>query len=429
MSLPSGYKRMKYIRSSGTQYIDTGFIPNQDTRIDIDAIPLSIAETNDGAGFIPYGAGVSNSNRAFECYSSGAHYEFNYDGQLNYVGSPVVGQRLKISHNKNKISLIVNSGAPIVFSFTYQAFTAPYTMTLFAIHRSSPLRGLMKLYSCQIYDNGTLVRDFIPCQKSDGTIGLWDDVNSAFYGNAGTGKFMAGDIFVPSSEITELEYIQSSGTQYIDTDFKPNQNTTIVAEFVVLDASNDGAYLYGGGTGTARLEAYPWSGTLEFNYGSASSFVGTVYPNKRFYICQDKTKYTLSYFDGSGEWTGNHAEQSFTSAYTLAIFALNRGTVLYPTAGMKLYSCQIYDNGTLVRDYIAAKLANGTVGLYDKLNGLFYVNAGTGTFEAGPSYLNLPVNIGGTWKDANEAFVNIGGTWKAVKDAFVNIGGAWKKIG
>lgn len=43
--------------------------------------------------------------------------------------------------------------------------------------------------------------------------------------------------------------------------------------------------------------------------------------------------------------------------------------------------------------------------------------------------LNLPVNIGGTWKEANEAFVNIGGTWKAVEDAFVNIDGTWKELG
>lgn len=43
--------------------------------------------------------------------------------------------------------------------------------------------------------------------------------------------------------------------------------------------------------------------------------------------------------------------------------------------------------------------------------------------------LNLPVNIGGTWKDANEAFVNIGGTWKTVEAAFVNIGGIWKELG
>ena len=192
--LPSGYTELAYIQSNGTQYIDTGFIPNQDTRIDIDASPLSISETSDGSGFIPYGAGVSNSNRAFECYSSMSQYEFNYDGQYNFVGSLAVGQRLQISHNKNNVSLIVNGGTPITINFTYQAFTAPYTMTLFAINRSSPLRGLMKLYSCQIYDNDVLVRDFVPCIKDDGEVGLYDLVGKQFYGNAGTGVFTGSEV-------------------------------------------------------------------------------------------------------------------------------------------------------------------------------------------------------------------------------------------
>lgn len=43
--------------------------------------------------------------------------------------------------------------------------------------------------------------------------------------------------------------------------------------------------------------------------------------------------------------------------------------------------------------------------------------------------LNLPVNIGGAWKDANEVYVNIGGTWKTVEAAFVNIDGTWKELG
>ena len=39
MSLPSGYKRLEYIQSSGTQYIDTGFKPNQDTRVVMEIDP------------------------------------------------------------------------------------------------------------------------------------------------------------------------------------------------------------------------------------------------------------------------------------------------------------------------------------------------------------------------------------------------------
>ncbi len=43
--------------------------------------------------------------------------------------------------------------------------------------------------------------------------------------------------------------------------------------------------------------------------------------------------------------------------------------------------------------------------------------------------LNVPVNIGGAWKDTDSAYVNDGGTWKAIDAAYVNIGGTWKEIG
>ena len=38
MSLPSGYKRLEYIQSTGTQYIDTGFKPNNNTRVVMDLL-------------------------------------------------------------------------------------------------------------------------------------------------------------------------------------------------------------------------------------------------------------------------------------------------------------------------------------------------------------------------------------------------------
>ena len=127
--------------------------------------------------------------------------------------------------------------------------------------------------------------------------------------------------------------------------------------------------------------------------------------------------------------TITNTAKTFTGSYNLYLFAGNTGGSMSEPASVKIYSCQVYDNDVLVRDYIPAKLSDGTVGLYDKLNGLLYINAGTGTFISGGYALNLPVNIGGTWKNANEVFVNISGTWKTVESAFVNIGGTWKELG
>ncbi len=42
--------------------------------------------------------------------------------------------------------------------------------------------------------------------------------------------------------------------------------------------------------------------------------------------------------------------------------------------------------------------------------------------------VNMPVNIGGSWKNSEAIYVNIGGSWKEVEAAYVNIGGTWKEL-
>jgi hypothetical protein len=51
------------------------------------------------------------------------------------------------------------------------------------------------MYSRKIYNNGVLIRDYIPVQmKETGEIGLWDKSEKKFYGNAGSGTFIAGEV-------------------------------------------------------------------------------------------------------------------------------------------------------------------------------------------------------------------------------------------
>ena len=46
MSLPSGYKRLEYIESSGTQYIDTGVKAQNDTKV------IAACEITYGTGWV-----------------------------------------------------------------------------------------------------------------------------------------------------------------------------------------------------------------------------------------------------------------------------------------------------------------------------------------------------------------------------------------
>ena len=218
-----------------------------------------------------------------------------------------------------------------------------------------------------------------------------------------------------------LEYIKSSGKQYVNAGFKPNQKTRVSMKMKSSQSTGSNVWLFGcqksWSTNGYAVSTY----TAEFGNNSTTTAF-TIYDGIVHEVDFDCGTLKI---DGSTVWTSSG---TFQTEFDLYLAAINANGIASGFNGY-IYSSQIYDNGTLIRDFIPAKLSDGTIGLYDKLNGLFYINAGTGTFTAGPSSLNLPVNIGGTWKDANEAFVNIGGTWKTVVAAFVNIGGTWKELG
>ena len=71
------------------------------------------------------------------------------------------------------------------------------------------------------------LRDFQPVLDSNNTPCLLDKINNKFYYNKGTGSFTYGGIQTPKDGYTEIEYIESNGTQYIDTGVVPNSNTDI----------------------------------------------------------------------------------------------------------------------------------------------------------------------------------------------------------
>ena len=55
-----------------------------------------------------------------------------------------------------------------------------------------------------------------------------------------------------------------------------------------------------------------------------------------------------------------------------------------------MYSARVWDDdGVLVRNLIPCKDPSDAIGMYDLVNGVFYYNAGTGTFIAGsPVYVD-----------------------------------------
>ena len=63
------------------------------------------------------------------------------------------------------------------------------------------------------------------------------------------------------------------------------------------------------------------------------------------------------------------------------LVARSNGTAYSGYAKCKLFGCRIWDNDVLVRNFIpCCNKSNGQIGLYDLVTGMFYENAGTGSF-------------------------------------------------
>ena len=185
------------------------------------------------------------------------------------------------------------------------------------------------------------------------------------------------------SGYTELEYIQSSGTQYIDTGVYPNGNTRIVFNCVFAPQSA-AVWLFGarGGTYVNTYNFLTTNNLYRSDYGNGSG--GATFTTDSDTLEIDKNGAIVTV---NRQIVDQATSQSFTSDFSLYLFANNNSGTIQGQCIARLYSAAIYDGDTLLRDYVTCKNIEGAIGLYDLANNQFYANAGTGTFEAGPEII------------------------------------------
>lgn len=189
-----------------------------------------------------------------------------------------------------------------------------------------------------------------------------------------------GSSTIISSELVELEYIKSTGTQYIDTGIKASKTLKVEADIDVSLASG-WVMILGDYTSGSYFSWWRQNTTIHAYYGSNTKTLAEL-TGKRKYI-SNNTNNIWSIDTSQITVTPNSSDFS-KNGNNLYLFSVNNGGN-YNKASMKLYSCKIYDNGTLVRDFIPVKTTTNIYGLWDKINKVFYKNAGTGTFIGGPA--------------------------------------------
>lgn len=377
-TIPSGLVELDYIASTGTQYIDTGIKASKNLKVEAD-INITTA-----SGWV----------MILGDYTSGSYFSwwrkdttmYAYYGSNNKTLAEQTGKRKYVANNTNNVWSIDSSN--ITVSPNSSDFSKNGgNLYLFSVNNGGNYnKASMKLYSCKIYNNGTLVRDFIPAKRiSDSKCGLWDKVNFKFYTDENGGNFTTGAEKSAIAAIgIPIEYIQSSGTQYINSGFIPKATTRTIMKAEPMSWSAWSAFFGTRNTTSptasqAYIAAVPAATLYRSDYFGSSLTAET--PTIMQITNIDKNKNICSF----NNIMITNTSSTVNATTNMFLLALNDvGTAKYFLSA-KLYSCQIYDGSTLVRDFIPIKTTTNAYGLWDKVNKVFYPNAGTGTFTAGPA--------------------------------------------
>lgn len=378
--LPSGYTELEYIESTGTQYIDTGFVPNDKTRATLD---FEIGEISSTVGM--FGSRQSSSGSYADSYCvwgiSGNKIRSDFGETRNQSFDVSVNVRHSVDKNGNATFL---DGVEKVVA-SESSFESPETMVLFAVKSGTSVSNFssFKFVSMKVYDDGLLVRDYVPCKDKGGQVGLYDLANSEFYGNRGSGSFVAGpEVPKLPAGYTRLEYIESTGTQYIDTGIKVSSETKMMLDFK-FNVSTYNTYIGMMGTRISSSSksfcVWRWNTQqLRSDYGdSVKTFIGNA-DTERHVIVKDATTTTVD-----GETKAQETRVNFDTGLNAYLFAVNESNSPSYPGPMRVYRFEIYNDGILSGSFVPCKNQSGDVGMYDTVSSKFYGNEGTGSFVAG----------------------------------------------
>ncbi len=214
----SGVNFVEYLESNGPQHIDTGFKANSNTRIVIDCEIFT-------ATSFPFGARSASLAKGFDAAVLEHQVFYNFGDVYQFADYANAYERMVIDANKNTATF--TGSRTVTITLPTATFTTAHNMVLFSVTEAGSvftgdysLRG--RVYSCQIYDNGTLIRDMWPCYDRDGVACMYDKVTRAYFYNAGSGEFIAGGrvggapvaVTITGTGVDPYAYVVINGTAY-----------------------------------------------------------------------------------------------------------------------------------------------------------------------------------------------------------------------
>lgn len=233
--LPDGYRRVQYLESTGTQWIDTGVQVSENLKINCEISVSHFGEQN----MWLYGAG-------FKIFAFLAYFSRDYNAYSYYLNDAL---KLEPLNENEKYSIEQTKEYTKINDKKYLFSTEDIInreMRLFGIKspQTNEVNFSGRIYSAKISEGAEIVRNFIPCLDDTGTPCMYDTVlRKAFYNQGTEGDFIT-DRTLPDG-YTELEYLESTGTQYIDTGINLSNESEVRCEWELVSQANYNQGLYG----------------------------------------------------------------------------------------------------------------------------------------------------------------------------------------
>ena len=198
-ALPPEYERLEYLESTGTQYIDTGVLADDDC-----GYRLEFKCT--GQRSEQFFCGSRNDSGDTRCYIGGTFIGGN-PAVITYVGwNKLVIPNSAGANSATQCVAEVNYrgsrqarfGAITAALPTLTTQTAPFLLFAGNIRNKNPslVTGVWcRIYSFEMTRGQETVLDLLPARRiADGVLGMYDTVGGQFFTNSGSGTFTAGPV-------------------------------------------------------------------------------------------------------------------------------------------------------------------------------------------------------------------------------------------
>ncbi len=373
--IPLTYTKLEYLESTGTQYIDTGIVPTKNTTVDM----IFRYRNNQGSGINGVRQTSDYITRFYPVATiNDSQFRCVFGNEVYYFDN--ILSKHHIIFNDENHHLYVDGNLEQTFNVNNINLDGNKTIWIFSGNSENPSSNRWFsseiIYSFKIYDEGTIIRDYIPVLDKNNRPCLFDKVSKTCFYNQGIGEFIYKDKnFEGCDNCTKLNYLESTGTQYINTGIISSSGVwDISTKFKARNIANQGS-LFGSTNGfNISIDSSGYKATAQVISQVRPSVDD--FDDLKLHI--ETVNNTIQLNINNNLFTGTY--QNWKYGNTIGIYGWGNRQQLLPG----LYKKIVFSHdGVVVGDFIPVLDPKDRPCLFDKVSKTCFYNQGTGEFLYG----------------------------------------------